>query len=152
MLTATAEVRGFASRLQLRDPVATARALLTALDAAHPDRVQEAQFVAAAEGEPEQRVLGDFFRRGGPLQAAAQHGVDQQVMAVDIKDEELAAAPDPLDGATLQFLGKVVGGSPQDETELGRDPDASDRLVGEAGREGLAPYLQLREVGHGGRV
>src|SRR5207245_3029071 len=31
MLTATAEVRGFASRLQLRDPVATARALLTAL-------------------------------------------------------------------------------------------------------------------------
>jgi hypothetical protein len=108
-----------------------------------------AQPQLAPVGQPDQHTRAPVLQRGAlveQLQAAGGHQVDEdRELAVELGDEHLADAPDPLEGAPL-------------ESREGR----VDRLHGHhAGREGgldlgtgerrpqsASGDLDLRQLGH----
>src|SRR6266513_1546558 len=118
------------------------------VDAPHLHGIQEAELVPTFERDPKDGRGRHFLGRLGPLEAAAQHRVDDEVLAADIEDDELAAAPDSLECPADELPGVLVRRRPQEKAQLGRGPDLGDLPPLEARAEIFTEDFEFREFRH----
>src|SRR5437899_1614787 len=118
------------------------------VDAAHLDGIQEAELVPTFERDPKDGGGRDFLGRLGPLEPAAQHRVDHEMLSADVEDDELAAAPDPLERPADELPGVFVWGRPQEYAQLGRGPDLGDLPPLEARAEVVTQDFEFGEFRH----
>ena len=70
------------------------------------------------------------------------------MLTADVEDDELATAPDPLEGPAHQLAGVLVRQRPQEEAQLGRGPDLGYLSPLESGPEVFAQNFEFGEFRH----
>ena len=118
------------------------------VDAAHLDGVEEAQFVSVLERDAKDGRRRHLLRPGRPLQAPAQHRVDDEVLPADVEDQELPPTPGTLENPAGQLPGELVCRRAQQEAELWRGPDLADPLSFQPRAEVFTQHLEFRQFGH----
>src|SRR6184192_164220 len=118
------------------------------VDAAHLDGIEEAELVPAFERDPKDSGGRNLLGRLGPLQPTTQHRVDDEVLAADVEDDELAAAPDTLERPADELPGVLVRRRPQEKAQLGRGPDLGDLPPLDARAEVFTQDFEFGEFRH----
>ena len=91
-------------------------------------------------------MVGSFVAGRGQLEPAGQHRVDDDAVAIELDQEELAAASDRLHALPDEGL-ELRRRAPDGERREGRR--GPDPTAGERGVEGLGDDRQVWQFGHG---
>jgi len=114
--------------------------------------VDEAQLLAAAEGEDGVGVWRDRSIWSGDEQAASHSEVDEELRALlfaaQIDDDGLANAVNALDAAACEDLDDLIG-SGLEGLRLVTGPHRADGLAVDAGVDAVGYRFDFGELGHG---